>query len=439
MVNAGTLQVGNASALGTTAGNTVVNSGGTVYVTASPIAEPIIINGTGDGGAGALRSTGNRTYSGAITIGSSGAKIAATSGTLTITGAITDGGNSYDVTLAGNGNIRLNTGTFNIGAGIITKEGTGSIQSEAPWTAGGVVVNDGKLIIRNLFGAGAGTLTFNSGADEFGNNTFTGAPSTPLDVVNPITLNHSALPIVTRTGTIFTMSGAVTGLGGLDIKAVGSGVVVLNNNDTYGGNTTVSTGTLRLGASGAIPNTPVINVVSGATLDVSSVSFTLGASQTLMGGGTVTGNVTANGTLAPGGSAGTLPVSGNLDLANTVTLSYELNGGDTTVGGGVNDLITVGGILTLDGTLNVSELVPGSFLSANIGDKWRLFDYTTGLVDNGLTLGSMPAVAGATWYLELDTATSGQVNLVLVPEPSTIVLGLLGGLGLMLAFHRRSN
>jgi len=83
--------------------------------------------------------------------------------------------------------------------------------------------------------------------------------------------------------------------------------------------------------------------------------------------------------------------------------------------------------------------VAGNFLLANGGDKWRLINYTGTLTDNGLTLGSLPALADPSYSLALDTGTAGQISLVVVPEPHTAVL-LLGGLALLsrIASRRRA-
>jgi fibronectin-binding autotransporter adhesin len=429
-VNSGMIVLNHASALGSTSGNTVVNSGGAVMMNAGPIAEPIVINGTGANGPGVLRGVFTGTWSGPITVGSSGATIWVDAGLMTVTGAITAGGNNYDVTLGGPAYLRLNTGTFNIGTGIITKDGWGSLQTEASITAGGINLNDGHLIFRGIGGSlntPSATITVGPGADSIGNVRLTGSQTSPT-VGSSIVLNHPALPIRVANASTFTLTGPISGdAGGLDVVATGTGTLVLNNNDAYGGNTTITSGRLRLGASGAIPNTPIIHIGSGATFDVSLATFTLGANQTIEGDGTIDGALTVQGTLAPGASAGTLTLNNDLNLASTAVLSYQLNGASTAVGGGINDLTKVGGILTLDGTLNVAELLPGGFMSASIGAQWRLFDYTTALVDHGLALASVPALADPTWYFELDTGTPGQVNLVLVPEPSTVVLGLLGG------------
>jgi len=276
--------------------------------------------------------------------------------------------------------------------------------------------NTGSAAILNN---GTGKLTFTAA-------TFT-APVANVTVARGLTLGGN-------------YTGAANGITGVigDTNTAGGGIVslakegastwALGGANTYSGNTTINTGTLALGASGSIANSPVISLASGSTFDVSAVSgFSLGSLQTLEGSGSVAGSVTANGTISPGlsGGVGTMTFGSNLGMGSGSLLTYQLNGGDTTVGGAVNDLISLAGNLTLAGTLNVSESVLNSFLSASVGDTWRLMDYTGTLTDNGLSLGSMPALSGGLIF-NLDTTTAGQVNLVVVPEPATMVSGMIG-------------
>ena len=227
-----------------------------------------------------------------------------------------------------------------------------------------------------------------------------------------------------------TLSGVFSGAGGLVKAGTGtSGIVILGAANTYTGNTTISTGTLKLGAAGSIANSGTISVASGALFDTSLVpgGFSLVSAQWLQGSGTVLGSVTAQGTLSPGlsGSVGTLSFANDLALGSGSILSYELNGANTTAGGGINDLSAITGNLTLDGTLNVSEIGVGSFLTATTGDTWRLFTYTGTLNNNGLSLGSTPTLSSGL-TLAVDTSTPNEVNLIVVPEPATTAAAVLG-------------
>ena len=106
-------------------------------------------------------------------------------------------------------------------------------------------------------------------------------------------------------------------------------------------------------------------------------------------------------------------------------MSYGLSGTTTTPGGGINDLSAVTGNLSLDGTLNVSEIGVGSFLSATQGDTWRLFTYSGTLTNNGLSLGTVPTLSSGLSFA-VDTSTPNQVNLIVVPEPAMAVSAMVG-------------
>ena len=214
--------------------------------------------------------------------------------------------------------------------------------------------------------------------------------------------------------------------------------MVLGGTNTYLSTTTVQSGTLALASTGSIDSSPRIDVQSGAFFDVALKSgYTVGASQTLMGEGTVIGTTSIDGTLAPGSDdldAGTLTFTDNLAMASASILNFELNPFDTTVGSNINDLTIVNGNLTLAGLLNITPTV--SDFSTVTSGTWRLFNYDGTLTDNELTLNSMPVLpAGYSWTL--DTATPNQVNLTIVPEPGTALLGGLGLLALLRCRRRR--
>lgn len=223
-----------------------------------------------------------------------------------------------------------------------------------------------------------------------------------------------AITAVSGNRTV-TLQGAGNGLvsgvienGGATTVAItkaGAGTWTLSGVNTYTGPTTVSAGSL---------------VVNGSLSALSTVS--IAAAGSLGGTGSVLGNVNLDGTLAPGVSAGTLLVDGNLAASTSAVFNFELSGTSTAIGSGVNDLIDGVNALTLAGVLNIAETVPGSFLSVT-NASWRLFNYSGTLTDNGLVLGSLPAVQSGVTF-SLDFATPGQVNLVaVIPEPSA--LGLL--------------
>ncbi|MBZ9875018.1 autotransporter-associated beta strand repeat-containing protein, partial [Mesorhizobium sp. BR1-1-9] len=107
------------------------------------------------------------------------------------------------------------------------------------------------------------------------------------------------------------------------------------------------------------------------------------------------------GTLAPGGAGnipGTLTINGNLALGNSI---LNVNFGEANVpGGAFNDLINVGGNLTLDGTLNVTQSPGGSFGPG----VYRVMNYNGTLTNNTLD------VSDPNYFVQ--TSVANQVNLV---------------------------
>jgi fibronectin-binding autotransporter adhesin len=225
-----------------------------------------------------------------------------------------------------------------------------------------------------------GTLTLNGPLTINGGTVRTAADAA---FANDATLGAGGA-IFDSNGFSSTFSGAYTGSGG--ITKINPGTVALSGTNTYSGNTNVNGGTLLV--SGSLATGPV-NVFLGATLG---------------GTGKIAGPVTIQngGILAPGDSPGTLTV-GTLTLNSGSILNYEL--GIPNVVGGVNDLVNVNGNLTLAGKLNVINV--GGFGSG----VYRLFNYTGSLVDNGLTLNSLPNGFTRSDFL-VQTAQLGEVNLI---------------------------
>jgi autotransporter-associated beta strand protein len=328
--------------------------------------------------------------------------------------------NSGSATNSALGNITLADGTLTATTG--SPAGTASGQGYGSWNLNGTVTSTGTSLISSSAGAGIPiTLNATNGLSS---------PATIFDVQS-------------GTLTVSAVLGQVTRLGNETVGSLtkdGAGTMILSGTNTYTGETVIKAGTLKANTSTTIGSSSKITVgdtgSSGTVLDATTAGLTVGATQTLAGIGTVdaTGQTVAiDGTLAPGNSAGTLSMTvGNLDLGNSTALAFELNPSDTTVGSSINDLVDVTGNLNLDGLLSVVA-TSGDFLSVVANTSWRLFNYSGTLTDDTLSLGSMPSLgSGLSW--SIDTATSGQVNLVVIPEPRA---ALLGGLGLLALLRRR--
>ena len=258
-------------------------------------------------------------------------------------------------------------------AGTLVLNGTNSY-------SGGTLLNAGTLQI-------SGDANLGDASADLG--IAGGTLHTTADIVSGRAVDLAgAGTLLTDGGTALTLNGLVSGTGSL--AKSGAGTLMLTADNSYAGATAVEAGTLFIMGDQSLAS-GLTSVASGATLG---------------GTGTIGGDVTlADGaTLAPGaGAVGTLTINGNLALASGSRLAFEF-GEANAVGGALNDLVAVGGDLTLDGTIDVTVPAGGAF-DAGV---YRVFDYGGTLTDNGLALGTMPAGSDTI----VQTSVAGQVNLV---------------------------
>jgi fibronectin-binding autotransporter adhesin len=422
-------------------------------------------------GTGAIDTNGNNiTIAGSLT--GSGLLRKTGAGTLTLSGAATaTGGATLDA-----GTVSVSTAA-NLPSGPLTMNGTAAIIATAatsstfsPQVNGTNSITGTASVVQNLgiltgggnltfggpfvndytgnFTAFTGTLTASGGGSRWNGSSGGGNLTLDLGVTGTAVRSTATLITIgalagTSTANLGGSGGGATqavtyqigsktvgGLGVTPVNSVYDGLIsngtgltslnkvglsslTLNGNSAYTGTTTVTAG--RLAVNGDLSAaTGSISVLSGATLGGSGK---LGGALSVQDGGI----------FAPGNSAGTLTTSSSAVFSNASLLEFELNGTDQTAGAGINDFFTGITTLTLDGVLNVTATAPFTGLSSG---TWRLLSYTGALTDNTLTLGTMPATDAGTNFV-IDTATPGQVNLVLVPEPGAGLLGLLATLGLL--------
>jgi fibronectin-binding autotransporter adhesin len=236
--------------------------------------------------------------------------------------------------------------------------------------------NIGTLALTGNHAYADGT-TISDGTLQVGNGGTSGSLASDV-------LNNGALAF-NRSDT-YSFGGVISGSG--VVNQIGGGTTVLTAGNSYSGATAIQSGTLLVNGNQSAA-TGVTSVASGATLG---------------GVGTVGGNVAVadGGTLSPGvaaGLPGTFSINGDLELGDASKIDVNF-GQANTVGGPLNDLINVGGNLTLDGALNVTETSGGTFGPG----IYRVISYQGSLDDRNVTLSSPNFL--------LQTAVAHQVNLV---------------------------
>src|SRR6185437_5760181 len=197
----------------------------------------------------------------------------------------------------------------------------------------------------------------------------------------------------TNNGGNLVLSGQITGnagTGGLNIQGPGF-IVMSNSTDNYTGNTTVTAGTLRIDAGGALGGSTLIlnggnlNVFAGNSVSISNAlqintsSFYTGpGSLTLAGNGSFSNSSILTNSAPSGGS---LSLSGNISGSGSITQSsagtLTLGGNNTYNGGAIlsagtlvvnnNNALGSGGTLTLSG-----GALQTTSAGTNIGNTWSV-------------------------------------------------------------------
>ncbi|MFM9971889.1 MAG: beta strand repeat-containing protein, partial [Burkholderiales bacterium] len=327
-INAGTLKLGAAgdstnTPLGTTISGTLVRPGAALDLNGFSLAtaEALTLNGTGVASGGALtNSAGAASYSGLITLGMA-SSIVTSAGDINITNPGTITGATFGLTLGGSGNGSI-ASVIGTTSGTLTKNGAGTWTvanantytgvttvnagtlrygaNNAILTSNTVTVNDGGTLALNDFSGTIGALTVNSGVTggqvttgtgtlTLGGNVTSTGGGTNASINGKLDLGAATRTITaTNTADGINVSAVISGPVGL--TSAGTGTVTLSGANTYTGVTTVSTGTLKLGAAGDATNTPLgtiqsgTTVSSGAALDLNG--FTLGTAEPLTLSGT---------------------------------------------------------------------------------------------------------------------------------------------------------
>ena len=304
----------------------------------------------------------------------------------------------------------------------ITKSGAGELVLSGDNTyRGATAVNSGTLVARhaNALGTTAGSTTVTDGETltidnvtspeaisiegETGSGALRGTGTAA--VTGTVTLTANSSIGAPGSGDTLTLSGPVMSSNNSALTKVGAGTVVLGSTDNSYGKTTISAGTLRLGASGVIPegaDIGALDISASATLDLAGHDQKVSG---LTGSGTVDNSAVDAATLTLGtGNDNDIFEGVVTDTGGTVNLT-KLGSGTQTLQG-AQPFTNSGLTLVTAGTL---KLAARNKLAA--GSTLEVAGLTAEFSVNELT-GSDPAqtVAGVT--LTQGTITGGSDALV---------------------------
>ncbi|WP_211609961.1 autotransporter-associated beta strand repeat-containing protein [Paraburkholderia haematera] len=403
-VTGGTLALKNTGTAGATTGALTVDSGAALDVQ-NTLANAVTLNG------GTLETTtGSGIVNGAVTLNGSNSLATGSNAALTINGALGNGTSAGALTINGaglvtlngisrftggtsvtggtlqgntaslNGNIALGGGTHLVfdqasdstfggeisGGGAVSKQNAGTLSFDTTQTyTGGTAVTAGTLALKNsgTAGAPAGAITVGSGASLDLQNTLANAvtlaggtleTTAGNGVANgPITLSSGGSAVSAASSATLTVNGVIRDNGtGQSLTKQGAGLVTLNGVDSYTGGTSITAGTLAVGAGGSL-GSGLATVNGGTTLALAGT--TLGNNLSLLDGSTLvaSGGVnTLSGALNVRGATFDIGSGSTLSAANAFN---HFTGAATFTGGGSLNLTADTGGIQL-GTTTLANL-----------------------------------------------------------------------------------
>jgi autotransporter-associated beta strand protein len=439
-------------------------------------------SGTGLNNSGALLFTGASGTVGGVVV-SGNTSIGASGGTVSTANSIGVIGGTGNVTKVGPGTIRLGGGQASSYSGLMTVA-AGTLLAQTSMFGGlsitsGLTINSGAT-----FGAQSGGV-FSPSSDVIVNGTMdlsaNPAPILPFTVnfttaINSLTGSGSIIStyatagstlLISSTSTSSTFSGAISGATSLQKSGAGTSLTLSASSNTYTGSTRLDDGTFNLG--GSLPNSSLIDI-RGGTFKVTG-SATIAAPVTVIGSGNlaVTGSLTGatsvtfgdastsggilsgTGTLATSGGGSVLLQHAGAHLApgdaGVGILSVVLGAGTLDLTGLVGTVdsfrFELGSVAASDrvvltsGTLKLTSIDIGAFnftpLAGFGPGTYTLFD-TSNLIVGDFAGANLSGTVGG-YSASLAFINGGQdLVLMVVPEPSSALLAVTGGL---LALGRR--
>jgi fibronectin-binding autotransporter adhesin len=368
--NAGTLRAGNGLSLGNSTSGTTINSGATFDINGYNLGtEAFVLNG------GTILNNG-------------GSQSQAMQKLTVIANSLIGGTGRWDVRNNGLGSAGI---TINAGATLTKQDANYCYWANIPIVNNGsLIINNGRVYLENgSVTSGTGTYIVNSG-------TYLGLISlgAGITLTNNVTVNSGTIisdnsaggtSIITGNVAIngsltvdnsvsFAISGIISGTG--SFTKISGGILTISGANTYVGTTTISAGTLKLGAAEVIPDASAV-IITG-TLDMNTFSETVGS---ITGGGLIdnSGGVSSF-TLTSGGNntstnfTGVIKNStGTLSLAKAGSGTLTLSGTNTYAG--ITDILA--GTIKVNNTLALGSNGNGTIVYSGATLDLNGFNYTT--------------------------------------------------------------
>jgi RHS repeat-associated protein len=394
----------------------------------------------------AVVSTSTALGSGTVTIGDSSNAVATLIGAYSGAGSVPNaintvssnagiGVNAFSTTFSGpvtlNSNLRLySTGTVNLAiSGAIT--GTGNVVVDTPGTAaitvsGSSINNIGTI---TNAGTGSGTTVISAPVGSSVSGITQASTTSAFNVTGGVTLAASATKLMTTGSLGFTLSGIVSGAGGL-VKT-GSGALTVMNANTYGGGTTIKEGTIVLGNNTALGTGTVVvgdstgnktavlyNAATGTFANAISIaSGNVGVAMIdASNSGTFSGGITLNEhNLRFASGAGATSITGGFSSTGTNPSNIDFapyNAATITVSTGS---VNIKGVVANDGAgtgaVTINSAIGGNVTGMTQKSSTSAFNLTGTVTVN--STGTTLTTSAGTKALTLSGNISGTGNLIL--------------------------